>query len=421
MSFVTVRDPVVGEEVLLATTRSGLRVRVLPRPRLRETAAVFTFGYGSVDLVFDAGDGVVATPAGTAHYLEHKLFEDEELAVFQRFSARGARVNAQTGFSRTSYFFQCAQQFDENLRDLLRLVAKPHITAENVEKERGIIAQEVRMYEDAPDQCATFSLLGAMYDRHPVRHTIGGTVESIGEITAERLLQAYDAFYRTGNAGLAIAGPVDPEAVLAIVEECMLRSGPGPARADVADFGVPASARVERTLQVVRPKVLVGLKEREPRASTYERVRRASATGVVLDRLFAASSDLREGMQQRGEFDDSLGAGYMGEKGFGFATIGCDTDDPARAEGAIRAMLSVDANFDDEQLERLRRRSIGSFVRSCEHVRALASAHAAEALEGDETFIGMRALQSLTTADVATRRERIVRDENLAVCVVRQA
>jgi predicted Zn-dependent peptidase len=421
MSFTIVRDPVVGEEVLLATTRSGLRVRVLPRPRLREAAAVFTFGYGSVDLAFDVGNGTVVTPAGTAHYLEHKLFEDEELAVFQRFSSRGARVNAQTGFSRTSYFFQCAQRFDENLRDLLRLVAKPHVTPENVEKERGIIAQEVRMYEDAPDQCAAFSLLGAMYERHPVRHTVGGTVASIGEITAEGLLQAYDAFYRTGNAGLAIAGPVDPDEVLAIVEECALRPGGGPARADVADFGAPATRRVERVLPVARPKVLVGLKEREPRATAFERVRRASATGVVLDRLFAGSSDLRERMQQSGAFDDSLGAGYMGEKTFGFASIGCDTDDPARAEPAIRAMLATDAEFSDEQLERLRRRSVGAFVRSCEHVRALASAHAAEALEGEETFVGMRALQSLTTADVARRRELLLRDDNLAVCVVRKA
>ena len=421
MSFVRHRDPVLGEEVFLARTQRGLPVRVLPRPHLREFAAVITFGYGSVDLAFDTGAGLVRSPAGTAHYLEHKLFEDEELAVFQRFSARGARVNAQTGFSRTTYFFQCAERFEDNLRDLLRLVSRPHLTDENVEKERGIIAQEVRMYEDSPDQGAAFSLLSALFAEHPVRLTVGGTVESIGEITKESLMQAYSAFYRTGNASLAIAGPVDPQAALDLAEACELQAGAAPMRADVADFGPASKARVERALAVARPKLLVGLKERTKAQGAFARARRAAATGVVLDRSFAGSSDLRERLQREGAFDDSLGAGYMGEKTFGFANVGCDTDDPARAEAAIRSLLTHGGAFDQEQLERLRRRAIGAFVRGCESVRALAFSHAAEGLEDGEPFVGMRALASLTTDDVAQRRDELVRDENLAVCVVRKA
>jgi predicted Zn-dependent peptidase len=299
MSFHSFRDPIVGEEVLLARTSRGLSVRVLPRPRLREAAAVITFHYGSIDLAFDR-DGIrTESPAGTAHYLEHKLFEDEELAVFQRFAARGARVNAQTGFARTTYFFQCAQQFGDNLRDLLRLVSRPHITDENVEKERGIIAQEVRMYEDSPDQGAAFSLLSAMYAQHPARLTVGGTVESIGRITKATLLDAYAAFYRTGNASLAVAGPVDPDEVLRLAEACELAEGSAPSRADIADFAPVASSRIERSLSVARPKALLGLKERERADTAFARSRRATATGVVLDRLFAGSSDLRERMQLR--------------------------------------------------------------------------------------------------------------------------
>ncbi len=417
MTFRIVRDPVVGEEVWLATTSFGLRLRVLPRPQLRETAAVITFGYGSTDVAFDDGQGPVTSPAGTAHYLEHKLFEDEELAVFQRFSARGARVNAQTGFTRTTYFFQSATAVEDNLRDLLRLVGKPHITDQNVEKERGIIAQEVRMYEDSPDQGLVFSLLGALYADHPVRATVGGTVTSIGEITATTLMRAYAAFYRTGNAAIAVAGPVDPELVLRLCEECTLRPGSSPQRANITDFGPPAKPRVERTMAVARTKLMIGLKERQEASTWRHRAERAMASGVVLDRLFAGSSDVRESLHQRGLVDDTLGAGYMGERTFGVATIGCDTEDPARAEAAIREALNAPVSFDDEQLERLRRRVVGAFVRSCESVRALAFHHASEELEGIEPFAGLSVLASLRPSDIDARRHRLIADDNLCVAL----
>ncbi|MGE3175429.1 MAG: M16 family metallopeptidase [Planctomycetota bacterium] len=421
MSFERIRDPVVGEDVVRFTTASGLRVRVLPRPALSETAAVITFAYGSTDLRFRRGAEVVETPAGTAHYLEHKLFEDEELAVFQRFGARGARVNAQTGFTRTTYFFQASDRIDENLGDLLRLVGKPHITAENVQKERGIIAQEVRMYEDSPDHCTAFLLLAALYPEHPVRHTVGGTVASIEQITPEVLLQSWAAFYRTGNAALAVAGPVTPEQVQALAEACPLPAGPAPERFTAADFGPAGAPRAERSMSVARSKLLFGLKERREATSWRARAERAAATGVVLDRLFAASSELREAMHRRGEVDDTLGAGYMGERGFGVATVGCDADDPAAAERAVRRALFADVRFDDEQLERLRRRQLGAYVRGCESARALAFGHAHEELEGAPPFEGLQVLEHLQLDDVEARRAELLREENVALAVTRRA
>lgn len=419
MSFTIVRDPVVGEEVWLATTPSGLRLRVLPRPHLRETAAFFTFSYGSVDVAWNEGGSIVESPAGTAHYLEHKLFEDEELAVFQRFAARGARVNAQTGFARTTYHFQAASHVEENLRDLLRLVGHPHVTDANVEKERGIIAQEVRMYEDSPDQATLFGLLGGLYQSHPVRATVGGTVESIGRITASTLLAAYRAFYRTGNAALAVAGPVDPELVLRLASECELANGAPLPRVDQSDFGPTAERRVERTAVVARPKVLLGLKERRAATDWRARAERSAATMVLLDRLFAGSSETRESLHARGLVDDSLGAGYHGDRTFGFATVGCDTEDPQRAENALREALFGDATFDGAQLERLRRRQLGAFVRGCESVRVLAAHHAGEELEGLPPFAGLQVLESLTPEAVASRKRELVAEENLCVVVCR--
>ncbi|MEE9126230.1 MAG: pitrilysin family protein, partial [Planctomycetota bacterium] len=220
--FQTHQDPILGEEVLLATAQNGLPVRVVATDRFREAVAVITFDYGSIDLGYRQNGKVHGSPEGVAHYLEHKLFEDEELQAFDRFAQRGARVNAMTGFASTSYFFTATDRFGENLEDLLHLVSHAHITPENVDKERGIIAQEIQMYEDSPDYRAFFDLLGCLYQQHPVRHPVGGTVESIQEITPAELLSCYDAFYRTGNAALAVAGPIDPEEALDLASACGL-------------------------------------------------------------------------------------------------------------------------------------------------------------------------------------------------------
>lgn len=418
--FEIVRDPALGEEVWLARTSRGLRVAVVPRPQFKETAAAIGFRYGSTDLSFAGDAGVVTTPAGTAHYLEHKLFEDEELAVFQRFAQRGARVNAQTGFTRTTYFFLASDRVRENLTDLLRLVARPHITQANVDKERGIIAQEVRMYEDSPDQGTTFDLLGCLFPEHPVRHTIGGTVDSIAAITPEVLLQSWRAFYRTGNAVLAVAGPVEPALVLELAEACELPPGDAPPRLEPPDTGPIGTARRERAMAVARPKVLLGCKDRTVAADWRARAHRAVATGVLLDRLFAASSDLREEMHRRGEVDDSLGAGYLGERTFALAMVGCESEDPAAAEAAMRRALLQPATFTDEHLERMRRRHLGSLVRAFENVRSLAFSHVHAALDDAPPFGMLDVLQALTVDDVERRRAELLREDDLAVAVTRR-
>lgn len=416
-AFEVIREPVLGEAVSCATTRSGLRVRVAERPQFRETAAAITFAYGSTDLGFRSDGAEVTTPAGTAHYLEHKLFEDPDLNALERFAVRGARVNAMTGFTRTTYYFTATDRVEENLRDLLHLVAHAHITPENVDKERGIIAQEVRMYEDAPEYCTMFDLLGCLYGEHPVRYTVGGTVESIQGITAGMLLGCHRAFYRTGNAALAVAGPVDPEMVLALAEECLLPAGPAPERLLPQDLGPPVARERRRVMAVARPKLLLGLKDRSLPKGIEAQLQRQLETRALLERLFGVSSELREAMRQSGDVDDTLSHGYQGERSFGFALCGCETDEPDRTAPALeRALLKAPA-VAEEHLERMRRVFLGQFVRSFESSRALAFGHCNEALEGVLPFSSLRRVRALTLAMVRERQAELCRAENLAVAV----
>lgn len=413
------RDPVLGEEVWLARTSRGLPLRLVPTTRFRETAAVVTFAYGSTDLGFTRADGGSHTsPEGVAHYLEHKLFEDEELGVFDRFAQRGAQVNAMTGFTRTTYYFTATRDVDANLKDLLRLVAKPHITPENVEKERGIIAQELRMYEDSPDYRAFFDLLRCLYVEHPVRHPVGGTVESIAAITDAELLRCFGAFYRTGNAAVAVAGPIDPAAVLALVEACELQTGNAPPSLCPADLGPPATRRTARRMQVARPRVMLGSKDGEPLVDGEARIRRQFLTRILLEHLLSPSSTRREDLAQRGLVDDSVSTSYMAERNFAFVVVGGESEDPAALEATLRDAVCTPLSMSDADLERARRRILGQYVRSFESVRGLAFAHAEQQLEGIAPFGLRERLASITRQEVEARQAELFAPERLAVAVV---
>lgn len=413
------RDPVLGEEVWSWETSRGLPVRVAPTRRFRQAAAMITFGYGSCDLGFVGEDGPHRTPLGCAHYLEHKLFEDEEIAVFDRFARRGAQVNAMTSFTRTSYHFTATDRVEENLEDLLRLVSRAHVTDQNVEKERGIIAQEIRMYEDSPDYGLLFDFLGGLFAEHPVRHPVGGTVESIQRITAAELLRCYEAFYRTGNAALAVAGPVQPERVFELAEACALAPGPPPRRLAAEDLGPAATPLRERVMQVARPRVLLGYKDRDVLGDAELRARRQLTTRVLLDAFFARSSEIRAALRRRELVDDSLSCSYACEASFGFSAVRCETDDPERTADALRDALEASLDLDRDFLERERRKLLGQYVRSLESVRSLTFGLAEEALEGLPPLRVVDRMASIRDEDVLERAAEHVRPDSMAVAIVR--
>lgn len=417
--FDVIEDPILGQKVWMATTTGGLPLRIVRTPGFRETAAVLSVRYGSTDLGFVEDGNEVWTPAGMAHYLEHKLFEDEELQAFDRFAKRGAQVNAMTSFARTQYYFTATDQVAANLSDLLHLVREAHITDENVEKERGIIAQEVRMYEDSPQFCTVFDLLGCLYDTHPVRLAVGGTVASIQDITAEDLLRCHRAFYRAGNAALSVVGPVDPEEILDLAERGALPAGDAPQSLTPEDLGPAARERHDRPMEVARPKVMLGFKERSLPAGDEDLQRRSMATRVLLDRLFAASSEVREDLHQRGVVDDTLSAGYHGDRTFGFAVVGCEDQQPDRVVDELRRILLEPVAIDDAHLEALRRRALGGWVRSLDQVKGMAFELAQEGLDRTPPFQSLARLQALTVDDVRARQVELCAAENAAVAVTR--
>ena len=205
----------LGESYTKAVHSSGLEIYIMEKPQFSSCYAIFGTKYGSIDTEFSVdGKDTVRVPEGIAHFLEHKLFESEDGDAFNKYALTGASANAYTSFDRTCYLFSCSDKFYENLDILLNFVQSPYFTEATVSKEQGIIAQEIKMYDDSPAWRVMFNMLKTMFKKHPVSIDIAGTVESIAEIDAGLLYKCYETFYNPSNMFICIAGNVDTNAVL---------------------------------------------------------------------------------------------------------------------------------------------------------------------------------------------------------------
>ena len=211
----------IKETLYTETLANGLKVYLLPKNDFQKTYGLFTTDYGSIDNTFVpiGQEEMIEVPDGIAHFLEHKMFEKEDGDVFQKFGQQGASANAFTSFTKTSYLFSTTDQVTQNLETLLDFVQSPYFTKETVEKEKGIIGQEIQMYLDDPNWRLFFGILGNLYPKHPLHIDIAGTVASIAEITAEDLYTSYNTFYHPSNMTLFVVGKMDPEALMAFIRD----------------------------------------------------------------------------------------------------------------------------------------------------------------------------------------------------------
>lgn len=298
-------------------------------PGFARSYAFLGVDYGSIDTSFTRGAIPCRTPDGVAHYLEHKMFDLPEDNAMNLFAAHGGYPNAFTGYAMTAYYFDCTEQFAENLRILLRMVLTPWFPAESVEKERGIIAQEIRMYEDSADSRAYEDLFGAMFAHHPIRVPIAGTVESIGEITPQVLQDCHAAFYAPANLMLCVTGDVDPALVeeIARAESANAHAEPVPVR----DYG-PAEAmtcptqRTVRHMEIAMPTFCLGFKC-EPPARGLESMRREIIGDLAAEILVGESSALYTRLYDEGLINSDFSAGYESVRDACLFSAGGDSRD----------------------------------------------------------------------------------------------
>ncbi len=403
----------------------GLDVYVLPKEGFNKTYAVFTTKYGSIDNQFVplGKDEMVRVPDGIAHFLEHKLFEKEDGDVFQQFSRQGASANAFTSFTRTAYLFSSTSNVEENLETLVDFVQDPYFTEKTVEKEKGIIGQEINMYDDNPDWRLFFGLIENMYQEHPVRIDIAGTIESISHITKDLLYECYETFYHPSNMLLFVVGPVDPEAIIRQVRENQQKKPytdqPEIVRKEVKEPGAVFKKEQEIKMNVQSSKCLVGLKSAHPMNTGEALLKHELTINLILECLFGKSSSDYERIYEKGYIDETFSYDYTEEHGFGFVSVGGDTPEPDKlAEELKQVLFKAKETITAEKLELARKKKIGNFLKSMNSPEYIANQFTRYAFLETSLFDIVTVLESITLDDVHRVIEEEVEEDRITVCKV---
>ncbi|MBQ0138605.1 MAG: insulinase family protein [Kurthia sp.] len=399
----------LGEELYYEKLDNGLDVYILPKKGFSKTFVTFTTKYGSIDRTFvPLGEKEpITVPDGIAHFLEHKMFEKEDGDVFQKFAQYGASANAFTSFTRTAYLFSATNHIYESTSTLLDFVQQPYFTEQTVNKEKGIIGQEITMYDDQPDWRAFFGSIENLYKEHPVNIDIAGTVESIDEITAEHLYTCYNTFYHPSNMLLFAIGSVDPEKMMAHIRENQAQKTFVEAteieRIEVDEPLEAYRKSNELRMDVQKKKAYVSFKAKEAHLQGHEMLKAELAIQLALDLMYGRSSEFYEEVYQKGWIDESYSYDFTLEKGFGFAMVGSDTNYPEQLEAAIKKVMDDSAKalpFDEEKLNRVKRRKIGFFLRALNSIEFIANQFTRYKFNDMNLFDAVPVIEELTMEDV---------------------
>ncbi len=332
MNNITVkRSEFLKEEYYTFKHKSGLPVYVFPK-KLSTSYALFATRYGSVDSRFklEGDKEFTVVPDGIAHYLEHKLFENPNGEdTFSRFAKYGANANAYTSNTMTAYLFSCTSNFKESLEVLLDFVKTPYFTEENVEKEQGIIAQEIKMYDDHPFRRLYQMMLEAMYEKHNVRINVAGTVESISHITADILYECYRVFYNLSNMMLIVCGDVSAEEVNEVCDKVLKEEAPAKIIRDYPDEKAEVfKAKTDCSMQVAKPLFAIGIKDVDIPEDGKMRMKKSAVSDILNDVLFGKAGDFYNRLYEEGLISNQFDAGYNIGKSYAFNSLFGESSEP---------------------------------------------------------------------------------------------
>ncbi|MBQ9510272.1 MAG: insulinase family protein [Clostridia bacterium] len=362
----------VGEKYYYTRHKSGLDIFVIPK-KFTESYALFSTRYGAIDNCFKLeGDAeFVKVPDGIAHYLEHKMFENEDgVDTFARFAKYGADANAFTSSEMTAYLFSCTDHFDENLEILLDYVTKPYFTPQTVAKEQGIIGQEIRMGEDNPHRALYYNLMEALYEKHQIKLNVAGTVESIAEITADLLYSCYRTFYNLSNMMLVVSGDVTMEQVLKTADKILpMQEEKKIVRKYEDEKREVNKKRVKASFPVARPLFMIGVKDPDIPADPQERLKKMVAGDMLYSVMFGSTSEFAIDVYESG-LVRGFNAGYELDHVYGMGTFSGEADDPEAVYAKLLDYIAEKkkTGLSEADFERCKRASYASLVREFDSV-----------------------------------------------------
>lgn len=394
----------IDERVFEQELENGLRLFVIPKPGFQKTFVTYTTQFGSLDNQFKplGQDQFVTVPDGVAHFLEHKLFEKEEEDLFTAFAEDNAQANAFTSFDRTSYLFSATDNIENNIKRLLTMVETPYFTKETVDKEKGIIAEEIKMYQEQPGYKLMFNTLRAMYQQHPIRVDIAGSVESIYDITKDDLYLCYETFYHPSNMVLFVVGDVDPEAICRIVkqhEDARNKvNQPKIERGLVNEPEDVKEAFVTESMKIQSPRLMLGFKNKPLQEAPQKYVQRDLEMSLFFELIFGEETDFYQNLLNEGLIDDTFGYQFVLEPTYSFSIVTSATEEPDKLKKLLLDELrDKKGNFQDaEAFELLKKQFIGEFISSLNSPEYIANQYTKLYFEGVSVFDMLDIVENIT-------------------------
>ncbi len=402
---------------------TGVKVYMVSKPGFAKFSASFSTHFGSIDNTFvPIGESeMITVPDGVAHFLEHKVFEQEDGGnVFEMFGRLGASANAYTSFNMTNYYFWATDNYEENLKTLINFVQAPYFTKENVAKEQGIIGQEIGMYDDDPNWRCYFNMLQGLYSEHPVRLDIAGTVDSISKITDETLYKCYNTFYHPSNMYICVVGDFEPEKIAAVIDKALkpLEKEKEIPRSYPEEPQGAVTHKVLQKLPVSMPIFSIGFKDSKPAGKSAPR---RAAVNVALQMLFGASSQCANEL-----YDEKITNGYIGcdytaeEPEYAFVEISGESENPEEAGKRILETAKK-AEFTDEELEAAKNALYGASMLVFEDSERYMQNLSKSVTSGQDMFAMFDAYMNVTREDIEKICNEIFSDENYCISIVKNS
>ena len=411
----------IDEKVYEHELDNGFKLFIIPKPGFQKTFVTYTTQFGSLDNHFKpiGSQQFVKVPDGVAHFLEHKLFEKEEEDLFTAFAEENAQANAFTSFDRTSYLFSATSNIESNIKRLLDMVETPYFTEETVNKEKGIIAEEIKMYQEQPGYKLMFNTLRAMYSNHPIRVDIAGSVESIYDITKDDLYLCYETFYHTSNMVLFIVGDVNPQNMIDLVEQHEAKRNktnqPKIERAEIDEPIEVNQHNVTEQMKLQSPRLMLGFKNQPLKESSEKYVQRDLEMTFFYELIFGEETDFYQNLLNKDLIDETFGYQFVLEPSYSFSIITSATQQPDELKELLLNELKKYRGqlVDQEAFDLLKKQFIGEFISSLNSPEYIANQYAKLYFEGVSVFDMLEIVENITLESVNETSELFLNFEQL--------
>jgi predicted Zn-dependent peptidase len=402
---------------------SGLKVQILLKPGYYKKFAMFSVNYGSIDSKFIVPGETTVTevPDGVAHFLEHKLFEQKDRSVMDVYVEMGASPNAFTTYDRTCYYFTCTEEFDKCFELLLNYVLNPYLTDEGVEKEKGIIGQEIRMYQDNPDWEVTVGLLNSLYYNNPVKKNIAGSVESISNIDKEILYKCHKTFYHPSNMVVTVVGDVDESRIIELVGKNIPEEKQGVIERIIEKEPRSIATGMSRKhMHVSAPAFQIGFKDNNAVLTGTNKMDHEIDCKIVNSLLFSSSSALYEELYNKGLIDSSFYYDYELSNSFAFSVLGGESPDPNKVMELICKYIEnvSKTGFDMKAFERVRNSGAGKFLKHFNSPEYIGRLLASYYFMGIDVFNYFTSYGKISLDSVEQAFKEVFSPENMAISVI---